>query len=165
MRAPPSLDPSKIDRVIVHHSASPVASTTPETVRDWHITGNGWPDVGYHFVIDGQGQVHLGRPLWRVGSHDQGENSTSWGICLLGDWRGGPPTGRQWTAAIVLCADLLDQLDLGTDRLFGHRENEPASTPTECPGFDPALLRDVVQGERTRRRIAAPGLYPYTTRT
>lgn len=165
-RAAQTLQPSVIDRVIVHHSASPVASTTSETVRGWH-KDRGYEDVGYHLLIDGKGQVHLGRPLWRVGAHDGGENSTSLGVCILGDWRpdhdGYLPGDVQWRAAVTLCADLLDQLDLPTSSLRGHREDEPATTPTECPGFAPERLRDQVTVERQRRRKT--GLYPYTTRS
>jgi N-acetyl-anhydromuramyl-L-alanine amidase AmpD len=162
-----TLDLARIDRVIVHHSASPLRSTTSESVRGWH-RDRGYSDVGYHFLIEANGAVALGRPLWVVGSHDQGENSTSLGVCVLGDWRptkdGKRPGPEQWAALVRLCADLLDQLDLPTTALFGHRENEPATTPTECPGFDPAELRAAVSAERARRR-ALPRLYPYTTRT
>ena len=166
-RAPANLDPANLDRVIVHHSASPADDTTPETVRRWHIVDRQYEDVGYHFVIGADGGLHLGRPMWRIGAHDGGENATSLGICALGDWRIGEdgvlPGALQWETLVLLCADLLDQLDLPTSALRGHRENEPASTPTLCPGFDPAVLRDAVALERSSRRSRAPGLYPYTT--
>ena len=56
-----------IDRLIVHHSASP-RSTTLKDIRRWHVDERGWEDVGYHFVIDGFGDHLLVRtPDWREG--------------------------------------------------------------------------------------------------
>lgn len=130
-------------------------------VRQWH-RDRGYTDVGYHYIIDATGLIHLGRPVWQVGAHDAGENTGSVGVCLLGDFRDGhdgTPGAAQWRAAVVLCADLLDHFDLPTTALHGHRENEPATTPTECPGFPPQTLRDIVQQERKRRRDVAHGLY------
>lgn len=152
-------------KVIVHHSATRRLNSDSETIRGIHIVENGWSDVGYHFIIE-MGRVRLGRPIWRMGSHDAGENHDSIGICLVGDYREGfdEPGVWAWPQLVTLCADLLDQLDLPTEVLRGHREDEPASTPTACPGFDPNLLRQEVRFERSRRRELVPNLYPYTSR-
>jgi N-acetylmuramoyl-L-alanine amidase len=54
-----------------------------EEIRRWH-TGKGWSDIGYHFVVDRQGEVCVGRPVERVGAHAKGHNKNSIGICLIG---------------------------------------------------------------------------------
>lgn len=54
-----------------------------EEIRRWH-TDRGWSDIGYHFVVDRQGDVCVGRPVERVGAHAKGHNKNSIGICLIG---------------------------------------------------------------------------------
>lgn len=53
-------------------------------ITDWHVKGNGWSDIGYHFVIDRDGATAKGRPLSRAGAHVKGRNANSIGICLIG---------------------------------------------------------------------------------
>ena len=55
-------------------------------IRRWHVRDRGWSDIGYHFLIDRDGTVAKGRPLERTGSHTQGHNTGTIGICLLGGW-------------------------------------------------------------------------------
>jgi len=40
--------------------------------------------VGYHYVVDLQGNVHKGRCITQVGAHVKGHNKTSIGICYVG---------------------------------------------------------------------------------
>mgnify|MGYP003677575917 CR=1 FL=1 len=72
-----------INKIIVHHSASGSAVTTVEKIRKWHVEGNGWSDIGYHFIVHLDGSVHAGRPVERSGAHVRGFNSTS--KCILED--------------------------------------------------------------------------------
>ena len=47
-----------ISKIIVHCSATPRNKDfTAEDIRDWHVKGNGWDDIGYHYVVrlDGLG--------------------------------------------------------------------------------------------------------------
>jgi N-acetyl-anhydromuramyl-L-alanine amidase AmpD len=53
-------------------------------IRDWHVSGNGWSDIGYHYIIDRDGTVAKGRPLARAGAHTRGRNANSVGVCLIG---------------------------------------------------------------------------------
>ena len=55
-----------------------------ETIRDWHVNGNGWSDIGYHYVIKRNGLVEAGRPVSISGAHAKGHNADSIGICLVG---------------------------------------------------------------------------------
>ncbi len=57
-------------------------------IRRWHVEQNGWKDIGYHFVLDRDGDSVAGRPIERVGAHVRGHNSNSIGICLIGGFGG-----------------------------------------------------------------------------
>lgn len=75
----------KIDKIIIHCSATPEGRDVKmETIKSWHVKGNGWSDIGYHFVIELDGTLKEGRPLHRSGAHTRGENATSIGICYVG---------------------------------------------------------------------------------
>ena len=60
----------KIDEIIIHCAATPEGKNfTVAQIRDWHVNGNGWKDIGYHYVIYLDGSVHKGRPIEQVGAH------------------------------------------------------------------------------------------------
>ena len=44
----------------------------------------GYKDIGYHYYITRDGQVHEGRPVWQVGAHCKGHNRHSIGVCYEG---------------------------------------------------------------------------------
>ena len=74
----------KIDKIIIHCSATPQnREVSVSTIRKWHLQ-RGFNDIGYHYVIDLQGGVHIGRPLHRIGAHTSGENTGSIGIAYTG---------------------------------------------------------------------------------
>lgn len=62
-----------------------------DTIRAWHVEGNGWRDIGYALIIDRDGSTAMGRdtnqnddPFDDIGAHTRGWNSKAIGICLLG---------------------------------------------------------------------------------
>jgi hypothetical protein len=89
-----------ISEIIVHTTATrqewmatrPVADKVAE-IRRWHVDGNGWADIGYHYLIDRNGAIAAGRPLDRVGAHVKGRNAQSIGIALVGG-HGGSETDK-----------------------------------------------------------------------
>ena len=57
----------KIRKIIIHCSATQEGKdVSVETIRKWHLK-RGWRDIGYHFVIGLDGQVHEGRPIEETG--------------------------------------------------------------------------------------------------
>lgn len=81
----------EINEIIIHCSATrprwmadATADEKVEEIRRWHVEGNGWSDIGYHYVIDRNGVVVNGRPVRRAGAHCYGRNRHSVGVCLLG---------------------------------------------------------------------------------
>ena len=74
---------SSTKRIVLHHAAAVTATVTQ--IDQWH-KGNGWSGIGYHFYVRKNGEVYRGRPIWAVGSHAQGRNSDSIGICAEGNF-------------------------------------------------------------------------------
>ena len=75
----------KINKIIIHCSATPKHKDfSAETIRDWHVKGNGWDDIGYHYVVRLDGSLEYGRPVQVPGAHCRGENKSSIGICYIG---------------------------------------------------------------------------------
>ena len=122
-----------ITHIVVHHSAS-VLTTTAEDLERWHVAGNGWSDVGYHWIVEMDGSLHAGRPLDVVGAHVRGHNAQSWGICLVGD---NTTLRERWVSYQIrtLKSVLLVLQALAPEAVvLGHRDLE--GTATECPGLD-----------------------------
>ena len=74
----------------MHHSALDScydqASCSQEVrdIQDLHMDENGWDDIGYSFLIGGDGQVYEGRG-WNVqGRHTLNWNDLGYGIDFMG---------------------------------------------------------------------------------
>lgn len=109
-------------------------------VRDWHVKDRGWSDIGYHYLIDRDGTVAVGRPIERVGAHVAGHNTGSIGVALFGG-HGSSETDNfadhftpQQENAL---RELLDELRVkfpSIKTISGHNEYAAKA----CPGFDVA---------------------------
>jgi peptidoglycan recognition protein len=64
----------------------------PRGIQDWHINGNGWCDIGYSFLVGGDGNVYEGRGWDEIGAHTGGFNSVGYGVCFLGSFTSQLPT-------------------------------------------------------------------------
>lgn len=81
----------KINELIIHCTATEyVIPVTVDDVRRWHIE-RGFDDIGYHYLIDRQGNIHVGRELSLPGAHCKGHNQHSVGICYVGGLKDGLP--------------------------------------------------------------------------
>ncbi len=156
-----------INRVIVHHGANPVTQGI-EAVRTFHMAkppvGRGWSDIAYHWYLwcppGSVWMVGKGRYEEREGGHDTDQNADSIGVCIAGDYTKGPVDPAGWAVLVGTVANICRRYGLTSEQVEGHKENEPSSTPTACPGFDPALLRAAVArclGE-AERGIGSGGL-------
>jgi N-acetyl-anhydromuramyl-L-alanine amidase AmpD len=109
-----------------------------ETIRQFHKLHNGWHDIGYHYVIEGDGRVMPGRSEDTVGAHVGGFNDHSIGICVAGHGDFEPFRPLQLAALIRLLAHLCEQHRLSGIRVMGHREaSQHGAPPTAktCPGL------------------------------
>ena len=128
----------KIEKIIIHCSATPEGKDyTVAQIRDWHVRGNGWSDIGYHFVIDRYGVVHKGRPVEKVGAHTKGQNARSIGICLIGgmDAENKRPKDTRTPAQRVALVQLVKELKATYgESVTVHGHNEFAAKA--CPSFN-----------------------------
>lgn len=124
-----------LNRIILHCSATEEGKRFKmEDVRRWHVEGNGWMDIGYHFVIELDGKIRQGRDLDVCGSHVKYHNSDSIGVCYIGGLKDGEPkdtmTELQEMSWLLLVQSL--RTIFGTLSVHGH--NEYANKA--CPSFD-----------------------------
>ena len=150
----------EIRTIICHHSAG-AADATVAAVRRFHTApppaGRGWSDIGYHIIMRWTGDawaVEPGRPATLVGAHDQDQNRDSLGLCLFGDYSSRPVPPDAWSLLVEVVAGMVVLYGLQVSDVEGHRENEPPSTPTSCPGYDPAELRAAVAAHLAPRASA-----------
>jgi hypothetical protein len=146
----------KIDLIIIHCSDTPNGRalfsrlgnkvvTPVEEIDHWHRQRvppfkrmQQWREkqnpaltsIGYHFVIYTNGAVATGRHLDEIGSHCQGYNAVSLGICLVGR---DAFTRAQWLALGQLVDSLKKRYP--TARVRGHRDYTQGKT---CPNFEVA---------------------------
>jgi len=69
-------------KLIIHCSDSPYPEHGVEVIKKWHVNERGWSDIGYHFVIERNGDLKKGR-LTYPGAHTRGHNFET-GLCLCG---------------------------------------------------------------------------------
>ncbi|MCH5326927.1 MAG: N-acetylmuramoyl-L-alanine amidase [Duncaniella sp.] len=128
----------KIEKIIIHCSATPEGKDyTVAQIRDWHVRGNGWSDIGYHFVIDRYGVVHKGRSVEKIGAHTKGQNARSIGICLIGgmDAENKRPKDTRTPAQRVALVNLVKELKATYgENVTVHGHNEFAAKA--CPSFN-----------------------------
>ena len=75
----------KINKIIIHCTATPEGrEVTKEDLYKWHVEQRGWSDIGYHFFIDLNGDLHECRPIEIAGAHTKGNNLDSIGIAYAG---------------------------------------------------------------------------------
>ena len=142
------LNPTRVANIAVHHTASP-GTWHLEDVRRTHVGERGWDDVGYHFVVE-RAHVRLGRPLWLMGAHAIGHNSTTVAVCVVGDFTRTDVPLNQRRRVVCLLADLCGWFSLTSRDIVGH--NELHNTDTECPGMAMSEVRDLVEREIARRK-------------
>lgn len=115
------------------------ASDRPEhddvaVMRDWHVNGNGWSDVGYHYFIKKSGAWQPGRSLEKTpAAQGDGFNAGTIAICLHGLAK--PAfTSEQFRTGCSMVRAISDAYGERSVRIRvrGHCE----VYPKECPVFD-----------------------------
>ena len=128
----------KINKIIVHCSATPEGKDVKtETIKDWHVNGNHWKDIGYHYVIELDGSIHKGRDESVIGAHCSGQNADSIGVCYVGGIdKSGKAKDTRTTAQKDALLKLLKELRAKYPKAIiqGHRDF-PGVTKA-CPSFD-----------------------------
>ena len=125
----------KIDKIIIHCSATPYGRDVRAADIDRFHCTQGWSGIGYHYVVRLDGTIEPGRDLESQGAHCRGHNATSIGVCYIGgvDKCNNPKdtrTSEQKSALIALLKELREKYPEAT--IHGHRE----FANKDCPCFD-----------------------------
>ncbi len=135
--------------ITIHHSALENAISTVKTqsgakdalrkMQMFHMDERGWGDLGYHFLIDPQGQVYEGRSMHWQGAHSgrddrnkKNNNVGNIGICLIGNFDKTRPTAASLRSLKKLVLNLRQQHRIPAKRIRGHMDWKQ----TECPGHN-----------------------------
>ncbi|XP_054712234.1 peptidoglycan recognition protein-like [Uloborus diversus] len=118
-----------VNHVIIIHTADVQCKNTPQCIRivqftqNYHLDYNGWWDIGYNFLIGGEGLVYEGVGWKHVGAHTFNFNFISMGIAFMGDFRNATPNNRMLDAAQLLieCGKKKGYLSPYTE-IHGHRD-------------------------------------------
>ena len=126
-----------IKKIIVHCSATPRNKDfSAEDIRDWHVKGNGWDDIGYHFVVRLDGKIEYGRMVDKYGAHVKGHKYDSLVICYIGGMDKEMKTWEdtrtdQQKESLILLLKTLKKFHPDAV-VYGHRD----FSSKDCPSFD-----------------------------
>jgi hypothetical protein len=126
-----------IDYIVIHCAATMPSMDVPiERVRKWHLQ-RGWSDIGYHYYITRDGEIHKGRKLSTIGAHVRGYNKNSIGICYEGgiNESGEPEDNRtpEQKKSLLKVVEILKFVFSGAIAQ-GHRDFPNVNKA--CPSFD-----------------------------
>ncbi|XP_018331133.1 peptidoglycan recognition protein-like [Agrilus planipennis] len=98
-----------VDIIIICHTATQNCNTSTacekliKSMQRYHMEEQRWWDIGYNFIVGGDGKVYEGRGWTGVGSHTFGYNRKSLGIAITGDFK----TKIPYKAQIKACKELI----------------------------------------------------------
>lgn len=126
----------------VHHSGVDVDSSA-ESIARYHIDTQGWPGIGYHFLVHWDGTLEYVGDVHEMRYNVASRNREVIGICLPGDFTNRLPSWKQLEATRRLLAEI--QFSLGRFvPIVGHREVALPGFATECPGKSWGLWKPLV---------------------
>uniref|UniRef100_A0A1Y1M729 Peptidoglycan-recognition protein n=1 Tax=Photinus pyralis TaxID=7054 RepID=A0A1Y1M729_PHOPY len=118
-----------LDMVVIHHTASPTCETRSQctelvqNIQNFHLDNAELGDIGYSFLIGGDGNIYEGRGWHKHGAHTFGYNGKSVGIAFIGDFRSVLPTDKAMQAAKDLLACGVELGEITNDyKLYGGKQ-------------------------------------------
>ncbi|KAG6461323.1 hypothetical protein O3G_MSEX012552 [Manduca sexta] len=122
--------------VVITHTATEECSSQSECVlrvrliQTFHIESKQWFDIGYNFLVGGDGSAYYGRGWDYVGAHTLGYNSVSIGIAFIGTFNTKRPPKKQLEACQKLINRGVKMGKLAKDyKLFAHRQLASTLSP------------------------------------
>jgi len=123
--------------LFVHHAESnpctdiESCSAIVRSIQNYHINGNGWCDIGYSFLVGGDGNIYEGRGWDEIGAHTGGFNSVGYGVCFIGSFMADLPNSAAENIFHNLADCMLSNGKISNSyQLKGHRQ----TGSTDCPG-------------------------------
>ena len=123
----------KIWHINVHCSASDHKHhDNVESIRKWHVEERGWSDIGYHFIITKNGDIHECRPISRTPASVKNHNEGGIAICLTGNKNF---SKSQFCSLQRLIPNLQVEHRILDENIKGHNEYSGHSV-RGCPNFN-----------------------------
>lgn len=103
--------PTPVNYVIIHHTATENCTNQDQCIKNlqyiqkFHMESRDFYDIGYNFLVGGDGQAYEGRGWTVEGAHLFGYNSKSIGIAFVGTFNDIMPPKRQ----IEVCQKVIKQ--------------------------------------------------------
>ncbi|MBN1221061.1 MAG: N-acetylmuramoyl-L-alanine amidase [Anaerolineae bacterium] len=120
---------SQIDRIVIHHTAVP-PTVGAERIAQHRVDNQGWPAIGYHYFITGEGQIQQTNELTTVSYHAGDQyNPVAIGIAVAGDFTSVAPAPVQLDAGAQLIAWLIQELNLSPEAVYGYKELVVTQSP------------------------------------
>ncbi|KDR18042.1 Peptidoglycan-recognition protein 1, partial [Zootermopsis nevadensis] len=133
-----------VEYAIIHHTVTPKCNSMAEcvekvsSIHSFHVNTNGWDDIGFSFLVGGDGNVYEGRGWHQVGAHTYGFNKKSVGIALIGEFSDSLPPRVQLDALKRLLKCGVKEGELAEHyKLLGGRQ----ISATKSPGL--ALYQEI----------------------
>jgi len=130
----------KINEVILHHSAQPIASykgyQTIKALAMLQTQVFNWDRLGFHYAVAPDGTIWLGTPISQAAFHTEKQNQTSIGVTLIMNGDSELPTVAQRQSVAALLKALFSKSNLTAEANFapGHGFHSDYSRMKSCPG-------------------------------
>ena len=140
-----------VDSIIIHHTASTKLLNKPKqalnNIYTYHTKVRGWGDIGYHYLMDQNGNVYEGKFGGDVvvGGHSKTLNKHAIGIAVMGNFEESNPK----VSLVNGLADLI--------ALKAHKFNLDPNGKFKVDG----KTYDVIQGHKDNDHTLCPGKYLY----
>jgi N-acetyl-anhydromuramyl-L-alanine amidase AmpD len=133
---------NKPDYIVIHHSYMPDLKDGKsfDRIKRYHININGWKDIGYHIIVEYNGnhvKLRRGRSFKDTGAHAIGFNTRSIGICVVGNYDSEPMQKDKKALLLLLIRRLMKRYKIDKSRVIGHRETyklRGVELQKSCPG-------------------------------
>ena len=123
--------------LVVHCTATKLSQrVSVEDIDRWH-KAQGWDEIGYHWYIDRDGHIFVGRSENLAGAHVLGYNHCSIGVCYEGGLNEqGQPADTRTPAQKAVLLFVLRELKKSYPNaiICGHRDFP--NVKKACPCFD-----------------------------
>ena len=152
----------QIKKIIIHQEMgeSPIADVNTYHITPGpknHISAKGCPHFCYHFGISSEGEIIQANELSDIVWHCSGQNASSIGIMLQGNFKGpghelgtSEPAQEQIDATAELVDFLLESLKLTNHDIFGHYHFGKAA----CPG---EKMQEWIEDKRAKAAVPQKG--------
>lgn len=125
-----------IPYVVIQHTVTPECNTREactarvDGIRGYHMDQLGWDDIGYSFLIGGDGNVYEGCGWSREGAHTYGYNKKSIGIAFIGNFENKQASQKMLDVAhqLIMCGKSEGILRSNV-RVIGARQVQQTASP------------------------------------